>query len=67
MEVIDPMRSGSFAICLDVLNTSSRSSKQSSRVRSQDAEFNQSSILDDVDCIAAGRMALELTIIGIQH
>ena len=67
MEVIDAMRSGSFDIGLDELNTSSRSSEQSSRVGSQDAELNQSGILDDVDCIAAGRMALELTIIGIQH
>ena len=67
MEVIDAMRAGSFDTCHDVMNTSSRSSEQPSRVRSQEAESNQNGVLEDVDCIVAGRMVPELTIVAIQH
>ena len=64
---MDSIRLSTVELGHGMVNTSSRSSEQSSRVGSQNAKLNQSGILDDVDCIAAERVVLELTFKEIRH
>ena len=69
VEVMDAMSTSSFEVCRTAVNTSSRSSERSSRVGTQNPELNPSGTIlnNELDCIAEGRMILELTRKDIQR